>query len=110
MLSIHSENLFVIITYILALSNYAHSILSSLPAFEPSPGNRPNITAEDENKTTVGLARAVELLCQAAGIADRAAENVIPVVEPVRAGSGGRVGKNKWPVEASAEAFSGLSL
>ncbi|ORY35594.1 hypothetical protein BCR39DRAFT_461419 [Naematelia encephala] len=105
--SIHSEYLFVVLTYILALSNYAHSILASLPTFDQ--GSRSSITTEDEKKTTAGLARAVDLLCQAAGIAQWAAENVMPLVEPVRVAAGGRAGKNKWPVEAGSEAFRGLA-
>jgi hypothetical protein len=108
--SIHSEHLFVILTYVLALSNYAHSVLASLPDFEPSPGRRPHISNEDERKTAAGLARAVDLLCQASGIAEWAAETIVPLVEPVRAASGGWVGKVKWPVEMSAEAFGGLAM
>jgi len=68
------------------------------------------MSSDDEKKTSAGLARVVELLCQASGVADWAAETVAPLVEPVRAASGGRVGKNKWPVEVTAEALRGLSM
>ncbi|WVF72821.1 pH-response regulator protein palC [Kwoniella sp. CBS 6097] len=112
LLSIHSEHLFVILTYVLALSNYAHSILASLPNFEPKPGSHsmPHMSAEDEKRTTAGLSRAVDLLCQASGVADWAAENVCLVVEPIKNASAGRVGKGKWPAESSRETFKGLSM
>ncbi|WVR07500.1 pH-response regulator protein palC [Kwoniella sp. DSM 27419] len=114
LLSIHAEHLFVILTYTLALSNYAHSILASLPSFEPSSSagssTSYHMSNEDEKRTTAGLSRAVDLLCQAAGVADWAAENVCLLVEPVKNASGGRVGKGKWPAETSQETFKGLSM
>ncbi|OCF37950.1 pH-response regulator protein palC [Kwoniella heveanensis BCC8398] len=112
LLSIHSEHLFVILTYVLALSNYAHSILSALPTFEPKPGSHtmPHMSTEDEKRTTAGLSRAVDLLCQASGVADWAAENVCLVVEPIKNANAGRVGKGKWPAESSRETFKGLSM
>lgn len=109
--SFHAEHLFVLVTYTLALSNYAHSILASLPTFEPSPGSSsvPHMTSEDEKRTTAGLARAVDLLCQAAGIAQWAAENVCPGLDGIRSATG-RVGKHRWPIETSAESLRGLSM
>ncbi|KAK4688581.1 hypothetical protein P7C73_g1522, partial [Tremellales sp. Uapishka_1] len=104
--SFHSEHLFVLLTYILALSNYAHSILASLPDLATSN----LLSKDDEKRTTAGLSRAVDLLCQGAGIAEWAAENVAPSVEGLRVGSGGRLGRAKWPVESSAETFKGLSM
>jgi len=64
-----------------------------------------HMTAEDEKKTTAGLARAVDLLCQAAGIADWAAEQVVPLLDGVRA-----TAKVKWPIDTGVEAFRGLSM
>ncbi|WVR00020.1 pH-response regulator protein palC [Kwoniella sp. CBS 9459] len=112
LISIHSEHLFVILTYVLALSNYAHSILASLPTFEPKPGSHtmPHMSTEDEKRTTAGLSRAVDLLCQASGVADWTAENVCLVVEPIKNASAGRLGKGKWPAESSRETFKGLSM
>ena len=101
--SIHAEHLFVLLTYTLALSNYAHSILATLPT--PSD----HVTADEEKRITAGLARAVDLLCQAAGIAEWTAENVCPLVDSVRNASG-RLGKYRWPVETGAEAFRGLAM
>lgn len=103
--SLHSEHLFVLVAYILALSNYAASILASLPQIQGG-----HLTTEEEKRTTAGLARAVDLLCQAAGVADWTAENVIIVLDPIRTASGGRIGKHRWPIEASAEALRGLSM
>ncbi|KAK8854775.1 pH-response regulator protein palC [Kwoniella newhampshirensis] len=112
LLSIHSEYLMCILTYTLALSNYAHSILSSLPTFELQPGSKiaPHMSTEDEKRTTAGLGRAVDLLCQAGGVAEWAAENVCLDIEPVKTACGGRVGKNRWPAESSRETFKGLSM
>lgn len=107
--SIHCEHLFVLLAYILALSNYAATILASLPSFEPKQGESRHMTTEDEKRTTAGLARAVDLLCQAAGVAEWTAENVIPSLEPIRATSGGRAGKYRWPIEAGPEFFRGLA-
>nr|XP_018261508.1 pH-response regulator protein palC [Kwoniella dejecticola CBS 10117]OBR83666.1 pH-response regulator protein palC [Kwoniella dejecticola CBS 10117] len=110
--SIHSEHLFVLLTYILALSNHAHSILASLPSFEPSPGQKsvPHMSAEDDKRTTAGLSRAVDLLCQASGIADWVSENVSLKIDSVKQASGGRVGGQKWPIESNRETFKGLSM
>jgi len=96
----------------MALSNYAHSILGALPSFEPSPGARgiPNISAEDEKKTSAALARAVDLLSQASGVAEWASMHVAPQLDAPRTAVGGRVGKYKWPVETGSEAFKGLSM
>lgn len=112
LLSIHSEHLMVILTYTLALSNYAHSILSSLPAFEIPAGskNMPHMSSEDEKRTTAGLARAVDLLCQASGVAEWAAEHVCLQVESLKSVSSGRLGKGKWPAESSRETFRALSM
>jgi hypothetical protein len=101
--SIQAEHLFVLLTYTLAMSNYAHSILATLPI--PTD----HVSAEEEKRITAGLARVVDLLCQAAGIADWAAENICPQVESIR-NSSGRLGKNRWPVETGAEAFRGLAM
>ena len=108
--SIYSEYLFVILAYVLALANHAHAILAALPNFEASPVTKTHMSSEDEKKTTAGLTRAVDLLCQASGIAEWAAEKMVPLVDPVRVASGGRAGKNKWPVEAGTEAFRGLAM
>lgn len=108
--SIYSELHFVVVAYCAALSNYAHSILASLPSFESSSAGIPALTSEDEKKTTAALTRAVDLLSQAAGVADWAAANVTPKTEEARANTGGRLGRNKWPVEAGPEAFRGLSM
>ncbi|TYJ53010.1 pH-response regulator protein palC [Cryptococcus floricola] len=110
--SIHSEHLMVILTYSLALSNYAHSILQSLPAFEIPAGSKsmPHMSTEDEKRTTAGLARAVDLLCQASGVAEWASENVCLKVEPVKSAMGGRLGKGRWPAETSRETFKALSM
>jgi hypothetical protein len=67
------------------------------------------MTTEDEKRTTSGLARAVDLLCQSAGVAEWTAENVVPSLDPIRATSGGRAGKHKWPIEAGPEFFRGLA-
>jgi hypothetical protein len=56
------------------------------------------------------LARAVDLLCQASGVAEWTAEEVCGKVEGVRIGSGGRVGKYRWPIEVSAETMRGLAM
>lgn len=69
-----------------------------------------HLTTEEEKRTTAGLARAVDLLCQAAGVADWAAENVVVLLDPIRAASGGRVSKYRWPIECGAEAMRGLSM
>lgn len=103
--SLHSEHLFVLLAYILALSNHAASILASLPQMHCG-----HLTAEEEKRTTSGLARTVDLLCQAAGVADWVAENVMILLDPIRSASGGRVGKNRWPIEAGSEAIRGLSM
>ena len=108
--SIHCEYLLVMLTHVLALSNYAHSLLAALPTFEASSGSRSTMSSEDQKKTTVGLTRAVDILCQASGSAQWTAENVAPLVETARVGSGGKLGKNRWPVEASADSFRGLSM
>ncbi|OCF57248.1 pH-response regulator protein palC [Kwoniella mangroviensis CBS 10435] len=110
--SIHSENLFVLLTYTLALSNYAHYILSSLPTYEKESVSR-NLSSEDEKRITAGLSRAVDLLCQASGLADWIAENVSLQVEPIKNALGGRLagkGGNRWPVESNRETFKGLSM
>ncbi|WVW85602.1 hypothetical protein I302_107640 [Kwoniella bestiolae CBS 10118] len=110
--SIHSEHLFVLLTYTLALSNYAHYILSSLPTYEKESVSR-NLSSEDEKRITAGLSRAVDLLCQASGLADWVAENVILQVEPIRNALGGRLagkGGGRWPVESGREVFKGLSM
>jgi hypothetical protein len=109
--SIQAEQLMVMFTYILALSNYAHSILESLPSFEPSPGtlSKAHMTAEDEKRTAAGLARAVELLCQASGIAKWTADELCPKLDGVKKAMG-RLGKYKWPIEASEDACRGLSM
>jgi len=107
--SIYFEYLFTLLTYTLALSNYAASILASLPSFEPRQGESRHMTADDEKRTTAGLARAVDLLCQAAGVADWTAENVVASLDPIRATTGGRAGKYRWPIEAGPEFFRGLS-
>ncbi|WRT68416.1 uncharacterized protein IL334_005392 [Kwoniella shivajii] len=110
--SIHSEHLFVLLTYTLALSNYAHSILASLPTIEHKPGtstSHMHMSNEDEKRTTTGLSRAVDLLCQASGAAEWTAENVCLQVEPVK-NANGRVGKGKWPIEVGRETFKGLSM
>lgn len=109
--SIHAEHYFVLLTYTFALSNYAHSILAGLPTFETNGGSGvPNITAEDEKKTSAGLARAVDLLSQAAGVAEWASVNATPQLEAPRTAAGGRVGRAKWPVETGSEAFRALSM
>ncbi|WVQ74937.1 hypothetical protein IAR50_004545 [Cryptococcus sp. DSM 104548] len=110
--SIYSEHLMLILTYSLALSNYAHSILQSLPTFEIPAGTKsmPHMSAEDEKRTTTGLARAVDLLCQASGVAEWASENVCLNVEPVKSANGGRLGKGRWPAETSRETFKALSM
>lgn len=108
--SIHCEHLFVLVTYVLALSNYAAAILASLPKFEPKQGEARHMTTEDGKRTTAGLARAVDLLCQAAGVAEWSSENILPSLDPVRTTSGGRAGKHKWPIEAGPEAFRGLAM
>lgn len=110
--SIHAEHYFVLLLYTYALSNYAHSILGALPSFEAGPGTSgvPNITAEDEKKTSAALARAVDLLSQAAGVAEYASMHVAPQLHAPRTANGGRAGKYKWPVETGSEAFKGLSL
>jgi hypothetical protein len=109
--SIQAEQLMVMFTYILALSNYAYSILESLPSFEPSPGSlsKAHMTAEDEKRTAAGLARAVELLCQASGIAKWTADELCPKLDGVKKAMG-RLGKHKWPIEASEDACRGLSM
>ncbi|WVO13475.1 hypothetical protein L204_101094 [Cryptococcus depauperatus] len=112
LLSIYSEHLMVILAYMLGLSNYAHSILSSLPPCEHSTLSKTqsHMSTEDEKKTTAGLTRAVDLLCQASGVADWAADNVCLQLEPVRSASGGRLRKDKWPAETSRETLKALSM
>lgn len=100
----------MLLVYVFALGNYAHSILGSLPSFEAGPNGVPNITAEDEKKTSAALARAVDLLSQAAGVAEYASAHVAPQLDAPRTAAGGRAGKYKWPVETGSEAFKGLSL
>ncbi|ORX38531.1 hypothetical protein BD324DRAFT_578025 [Kockovaella imperatae] len=120
--SIHAEHLFVLLVYALSLSNYANSILRSLPVFESIQDSKGKskaggaaqsvvgrLTAEDEKKITVGLGRAVDLLCQASGIATYVADKICPVFEGAKKGAG-RNGKLKWPVETGAEAFRGLAM
>ena len=108
--SIHYEHLFVLVTYTLALSNYTAAILAGLPKFEPKQGEPRHMSKEDEKRTTAGLARAVDLLCQAAGAAEWASQTVLPSLESVRTISGGRAGKHRWPIEAGPESFRGLSM
>lgn len=108
--SIHCEHLFVLLTYILALSNYAAAVLGGLPKFEPKQGDPTrHMSTEDEKRTTAGLARAVDLLCQAAGIAEWTSENVLPSLDSVRTISGGRAGKHRWSIEAGPEFFRGIA-
>jgi hypothetical protein len=109
--SINAEHLMVLLTYTLALSNYAHSILASLPSYEPTPGStsKPHLTAEEEKRAATGLARAVDLLCQASGIAQWTAENVCPKLDGVKKAIG-RLGKSKWPVEAGEDTYRGLAM
>lgn len=109
--TIHSEHFFVLLTYTIALCNYAASILSSLPTFEGTGRGVPSLSTEDEKKTTAALARAVDLLSQASGVAEWAAANVAPLLEEGRRATGGRVGKGtKWPMETGPEGFRGLSM
>lgn len=110
--TIHSEHVFVVLTHILATSNYAHAILAGLPVFEPPANSSTSLTTlhmstEDEKKTTAGLARAVDLLCQAAGIADWACDHVVPVLNFVKGSNSKRI---PWPLETGVEAFRGLSM
>lgn len=100
----------MLLTYTIALANYAHSILASLPSFETGAGGVPVITAEDEKRTSAGLARAVDLLSQAAGVAEWSALHAAPALEAPRTAGGGRVARNKWPVETGTEAFRGLAM
>ena len=100
----------VLLTYALSLSNYARDILGSLPNFDRDPGRPPRpMTAEEDKKAAAGLARVVDLLCQASGIVQYAADNICPKLEGskqvVR-----RLGKAKWPVESGEDAFRGLSM
>lgn len=110
--TVHAEHLFLLLTYLLALSNYAHHILGSLP--EPSSTSfssaSAHLSAEDEKRLAAGLTRAVDLLCQAAGVAAWAAETVCPHVEAERKSTQGRLGRGKWPVETSAESLRGLGM
>ncbi|TXT08605.1 hypothetical protein VHUM_02733 [Vanrija humicola] len=110
--SIQAEHFYVVLTYSIALANYAHAILQGLPRFEVEPGSKavPNITVEDAQKTNAGLTRAVDLLSQASGVADWAALNVSPGLEPARQATGGRLGRSKWPVETGPEAFRAISM
>lgn len=101
-------------TYTLALSNFAYSILAALPAFEPKSSAAAgsasqHMSTEDEKRTTAGLARAVDLLCQASGVAEWAAENVCSYLDSARIASG-RVGKSRWPIETNRETFRGLAM
>ena len=110
----------MLLVYALALSNYAHSILASLPTFEaPQDGKGKGkstsqnvvgqLTSEDEKRISTGLGRAVDLLCQASGVATCAADKVCPLLEAAKKATGGR-GKGKWPVETGTEAFRGLGM
>jgi len=101
----------VLLTYALALSNYAHSILAALPSYEPSPGStsKPHLTQEDERRAAAGLARAVDLLCQASGVAQWTADNVCGKLDGAKKAIG-RLGKSKWPVEAGEDAYRGLAM
>jgi hypothetical protein len=67
------------------------------------------MSAEDEKKTAAGLTRAVDLLCQASGVADWTGEKICPVLDGIKE-STGRVGRNKWPIETSAETLRALSM
>lgn len=110
--TIHAEHLMVLLTYTLAVSNYAHSILASLPSYEPSPGastSKAHVTSEDEKRIAAGLARAVDLLCQASGVAQWTAENVCPKLDGVKKAVG-RLGKSRWPLEGGEDAYRGLSM
>lgn len=104
------EHYFVLLVHTIALANYAHSILDGLPQFEAKGGQAPIITKEDEQKTSAGLTRAVDLLSQAAGIAEYTAENITPQLDAGRTTTGGRLGKYRWPVETGGEAMTGLSM
>jgi hypothetical protein len=97
------------LTYALSLSNYAHSVLKSLP-FPSADGPASAMSTEDEKRVTAGLARAVDLLCQAAGVADWTAEHVCPAVETSRTSSGGKIGKGKWPLDIGSETLRGLVM
>ncbi|KAL1406315.1 hypothetical protein Q8F55_008011 [Vanrija albida] len=110
--TIEAEHYYVVLAYSIALANYAHAILNALPRFEAEPGSKavPNIIVEDAQKTNAGLTRAVDLLSQASGVADWAAANVSPGLEPARQATGGRLGRSKWPVETGPEAFRALSM
>ena len=101
----------VMLTYALALSNYAHSILASLPSYEPAPGStsKPHLTQEDEKRAAAGLARAVDLLCQASGVAQWTADNVCGKLDGAKKAIT-RLGKAKWPVETGGDAYRGLSM
>lgn len=116
--SLQAEELFVLVSYALALNNYARLILDSLPVGSLGTGGGGSVSAaaqrlsaDEEKRTAAGLARAVDLLCQAAGVMEWAADNVCPAVESARAASGrlGK-GKTKWPAETGAEACRGLSM
>lgn len=102
----------VLLTYTLALSNYAHSILGSLPSYEPTPGAsnaKMHVSKDDETRIAAGLARAVDLLCQASGVAQWTAENICPKLDGVKKAVG-RLGKSKWPIEGGEDAYRGLSM
>lgn len=108
----------MLVAYALALNNYARLILDSLPVGALGTGgggsvsvSAQRLTADEEKRTAAGLARAVDLLCQAAGVMQWAADTVCPAVESARAASG-RLGKGKvkWPAETGAEACRGLSM
>ena len=55
-----------------------HGVASSVSHRPSAAGKGAVLTPEEEKKVTAGLARAVDLLCQASGIATWTAENVCP--------------------------------
>ena len=100
----------MLLAYCFALSNHAHYVLGTLPATEPTPGIKARLTDEEEKRMSAGLAKAVDLLSQASGVAEWTAEHVIPAVDAARVASGGRIGKTRWPVETGSETFRGLAM
>jgi hypothetical protein len=97
-----SEYLFVSLSYAMALSNHALSMLPPLP----TPENNLVTSTEQEKATTAQYARCVELLCQASGILQWMGTSVVLDVEQARMASG----KTKWPIECSRDVLAALSL
>ncbi|KAL7418813.1 hypothetical protein Q5752_006497 [Cryptotrichosporon argae] len=106
--SIHSEHLLLLLTYALALANYAHALLAALalPDDAAHAAAQPSAAAAqravDDPAVAATINRAVELLVLAAGVASYAADHVPSAVSAGRKGTA--------PAELEPEVLRAVSM